>query len=153
MTWATPEARDEVAAMLREGKSASQIAAHFRGVSRNAVIGVVHRDKRLREIGFQNRAGGAGGSHVPGQKPVVEPLDTASDMRWRLPHTAGIPLTMFNGRRCKWCINAPEPRSNTHLFCGEATNGGSYCAHHATAAVGEGTRSEQRAAETLRKAA
>ena len=52
MTW-TPELKDQVADMLHEGLSASQIAARIGDVTRNAVIGVVNRDKRLKEIGFK----------------------------------------------------------------------------------------------------
>lgn len=37
--------------LLRDGLSASQIAYQF-GVSRNAVIGIVHRDADLKAVGF-----------------------------------------------------------------------------------------------------
>lgn len=163
MTWATPEARDEIADMLHKGLSASQIAAHFEGVTRNAVIGIVTRDKRLKEIGFRNRAGPQNIDRVrrSRNRSVHRPAFTAASVVAELgpitpfgsPQTAGIPLMLFNGRRCKWCINDPEPRTNAHLFCGETTNGGSYCAYHATAAVGAGTESERSASRVLARAA
>ncbi|WP_245433096.1 hypothetical protein [Mesorhizobium sp. WSM3866] len=54
---------DEIAAWLKEGLSASRIAGRFsalRGspVSRNAIIGIVHRNAGLRAIGFANPKGG-----------------------------------------------------------------------------------------------
>ncbi|MEI9406669.1 GcrA cell cycle regulator [Mesorhizobium argentiipisi] len=57
---------DEIAALLKEGLSASRIAGHFsalRGspVSRNAIIGIVHRNAGLSAIGFANPKGGRAG--------------------------------------------------------------------------------------------
>ncbi|MDG9793775.1 GcrA family cell cycle regulator, partial [Brucella anthropi] len=49
-TW-TEERKSAVANLLREGLSAGQISTRL-GVSRNAVIGVIHRDKTLSEIGL-----------------------------------------------------------------------------------------------------
>lgn len=56
----------EIATWLRDGLSASKIAARFsasRGspVSRNAIIGIVHRNTALRGIGFANPKGGRSG--------------------------------------------------------------------------------------------
>lgn len=57
---------DEIAALLKEGLSASRIAGRFsalRGspVSRNAIIGIVHRNAGLRAIGFANPKGARAG--------------------------------------------------------------------------------------------
>lgn len=57
---------DEIAAWLKEGLSASRIAGRFsalRGspVSRNAIIGIVHRNAGLSAIGFANPKGGRAG--------------------------------------------------------------------------------------------
>ncbi|RVD55584.1 GcrA cell cycle regulator [Mesorhizobium sp. M2D.F.Ca.ET.185.01.1.1] len=57
---------DEIAAWLKEGLSASRIAGRFsalRGspVTRNAIIGIVHRNAGLRAIGFANPKGGRAG--------------------------------------------------------------------------------------------
>jgi GcrA cell cycle regulator len=51
MSW-TDERVETLKAMWAEGKSASQIAKELGGVTRNAVIGKVHR------LGLSNRAGG-----------------------------------------------------------------------------------------------
>ena len=57
---------DEIATLLKEGLSASRIAGRFsalRGspVSRNAIIGIVHRNAGLSAIGFANPKGGRAG--------------------------------------------------------------------------------------------
>lgn len=52
MSW-TDERVETLKTMWTEGKSASQIAKELGGVTRNAVIGKVHR------LGLSNRAGGA----------------------------------------------------------------------------------------------
>ncbi|WP_043062121.1 GcrA family cell cycle regulator [Brucella anthropi] len=57
----TEERRNVVASLLREGLSASEIGSRL-SVSRNAVIGVIHRDSRLSEIGL---AGSVGGARTP----------------------------------------------------------------------------------------
>lgn len=43
--------------MLRDGMSAGQIAAKMRGKTRNAIIGLVQRNKYLRAIGFERSPG------------------------------------------------------------------------------------------------
>ncbi|TIQ41529.1 MAG: GcrA cell cycle regulator [Mesorhizobium sp.] len=62
----TEQEIDEIAAWLKEGLSASRIAGRFsamRGspVSRNAIIGIVHRNAGLSAIGFANPKGGRAG--------------------------------------------------------------------------------------------
>jgi GcrA cell cycle regulator len=55
MTW-TDERVETLKTMWAEGKSASQIAKELGGITRNAVIGKVHR------LGLSNRNGGLGGA-------------------------------------------------------------------------------------------
>ncbi|UCI06397.1 GcrA cell cycle regulator [Mesorhizobium sp. B1-1-8] len=57
---------DEIAAWLKEGLSAARIAGRFSAlrsspVSRNAIIGIVHRNAGLSAIGFANPKGGRAG--------------------------------------------------------------------------------------------
>lgn len=72
MSW-TDERVETLKKMWAEGQSASQIAKELGGVTRNAVIGKVHR------LGLSNRAGGgvtkAAGKEKPAAKPdpVVPP--------------------------------------------------------------------------------
>jgi GcrA cell cycle regulator len=55
MSW-TDERVETLKTMWAEGKSASQIAKELGGITRNAVIGKVHR------LGLSNRIGGLGGA-------------------------------------------------------------------------------------------
>ncbi len=61
MSW-TEERVELLKKMWGEGQSASQIAKELGGVTRNAVIGKVHR------LGLSNRAGGGGGA--PAAQPA-----------------------------------------------------------------------------------
>ncbi len=66
MTW-TDERVDTLKRMWTEGQSASQIAKELGGVTRNAVIGKVHR------LGLSNRVPGSGAEpEVEGQVETVE---------------------------------------------------------------------------------
>lgn len=66
MTAYTDTELQEIAVWLRDGLSATRIAIRFtalRGspVSRNAIIGIVHRNTALKTIGFANPKGGRSG--------------------------------------------------------------------------------------------
>lgn len=65
MSW-TDERVERLTQMWGEGLSASQIAKELGGVTRNAVIGKVHR------LGLSNRAGGAAGAAAPTPEPAAE---------------------------------------------------------------------------------
>ena len=66
MSW-TEERVETLKKMWAEGQSASQIAKELGGVTRNAVIGKVHR------LGLSNRAGGGGTTKpAPKEKPAAK---------------------------------------------------------------------------------
>jgi GcrA cell cycle regulator len=64
MSW-TDERVETLKRMWGEGQSASQIAKELGGVTRNAVIGKVHR------LGLSNRAGGDEDEAAPGPAPAA----------------------------------------------------------------------------------
>ena len=67
MSW-TDERVETLKKMWSEGQSASQIAKELGGVTRNAVIGKVHR------LGLSNRAGAAvGAAEKEAEKPAAAP--------------------------------------------------------------------------------
>jgi GcrA cell cycle regulator len=69
MSW-TDERVETLKKMWADGQSASQIAKELGGVTRNAVIGKVHR------LGLSNRVGGGRGDEdetMPGTAPLTEP--------------------------------------------------------------------------------
>jgi GcrA cell cycle regulator len=67
MSW-TDERVETLKKMWGEGQSASQIAKELGGVTRNAVIGKVHR------LGLSNRVGGKDEDEVEVVVPKVEPV-------------------------------------------------------------------------------
>jgi GcrA cell cycle regulator len=75
MSW-TDERVETLKKMWSEGQSASQIAKELGGVTRNAVIGKVHR------LGLSNRAGGAPAATAApkpaAQKPAAKPEKVAA---------------------------------------------------------------------------
>jgi hypothetical protein len=174
MSWATEEARDQIAVMLAEGLTGAQIAHRF-GVTRNAVIGIIHRDKRLKAIGFKRspgpqntekardirveakrrknvRGGTVSLNKIKAARAIVALLDEAPDIpgRFGAPHVAGIDLMMLTECRCKWPINDGGP----FLFCGmKKQPDRPYCAFHATASLGNGTESERTAIRSALKIA
>ena len=66
MSW-TDERVELLKKMWGEGQSASQIAKELGGVTRNAVIGKVHR------LGLSNRTGGEAAEAAPKAEPAPEP--------------------------------------------------------------------------------
>ena len=66
MSW-TDERVETLKKMWGEGQSASQIAKELGGVTRNAVIGKVHR------LGLSNRAGGGSTKAAPKEKAPSKP--------------------------------------------------------------------------------
>jgi GcrA cell cycle regulator len=66
MSW-TDERVELLRRMWTEGQSASQIAKELGGVTRNAVIGKVHR------LGLSNRVGGPDGADLPEAPAKTEP--------------------------------------------------------------------------------
>ncbi|MFN2306616.1 MAG: GcrA family cell cycle regulator [Paracoccaceae bacterium] len=72
MSW-TDERVETLKKMWSEGQSASQIAKELGGVTRNAVIGKVHR------LGLSNRAGNGAGTPPPAQpEPKEKPAPAAA---------------------------------------------------------------------------
>jgi GcrA cell cycle regulator len=133
-----------------EGLSASQIAAALGGgVTRNAVIGKVHR------LGLSGRAKpGAGAATRPAKQrpasPVPAQLDggrtpprdpeqlmrptLAADQRWELeqveiPESQRVSIMELRDTTCRWPLG--DPSKTDFAFCGgRAVAGLPYCGHH-----------------------
>ena len=65
MSW-TDERVEQLKKMWNEGQSASQIAKELGGVTRNAVIGKVHR------LGLSNRTSGGGSAKAAKAEPKAK---------------------------------------------------------------------------------
>jgi GcrA cell cycle regulator len=140
-TW-TPERVEQLRSCVVTGLTCSQIAAQI-GVSRNAVIGKIHR------LGLSpgRPPGGAARSCPPRAR---HPRAASHRRVLRLMWSEGAPvaetgmptavesvqpcslLDLANGT-CRWPVSEPAGRGSADFaFCGNATiEGVSYCAGHA----------------------
>ena len=141
---------DRVGALKKlwlEGQSASQIAKQLGGgVTRNAVIGKVHR------LGLSGRAAPSQPARAtfrpsrprpaqPTQAPsaprrieAVQPRPAAApSVPAPMPDLPGTATVMTLGAHmCKWPIG--DPSSNEFSFCGRRSSEGVYCVEHARVA-------------------
>ncbi|WP_342070294.1 GcrA family cell cycle regulator [Yoonia algicola] len=88
MSW-TDERVETLKKMWGEGQSASQIAKELGGVTRNAVIGKVHR------LGLSNRAGSTGSAAkaAPKEKPAAAPAAAAKPVAKPAPKPKAAPAS------------------------------------------------------------
>src|SRR5271169_3372603 len=122
---------EQLKSLWTEGLSASQIARALGGVTRNAVIGKVHR------LGLAGRA-----SPSRAERPRAS-VPKAPSLRAHVPPAPVVeedPLQMADGnfatvltisdRMCRWPIG--DPAATEFHFCGRSPKSGSpYCEAHA----------------------
>lgn len=174
MNW-TDERVEKLKRLWAEGLSASQIAAQLGGVSRNAVIGKVHRlnlPGRAKAGGSSAAARTAKRTSTPA-RPANYPARVATRTAARtvgatllkeeveaeafqettytppsnvvVPISRKLSLTDLTERTCKWPVG--DPLTDDFHFCGcEASDTSPYCSYHARLAY-------QPAAERRRQAA
>ncbi|MET7241942.1 GcrA family cell cycle regulator [Methylobacterium sp. EM32] len=130
-----------------DGRSASQIAAEIGGVSRNAVIGKVHRLGLAGRILKGNGTAPTGGRRprgegesaaATGETPSVlapappalalyqaaSPTDTTA-----LPESVRVTIMELREFMCRWPMG--DPSTPDFRFCGDrAITGLPYCTHH-----------------------
>ena len=136
MPW-TDERVEILKKLWQEGLSASQIAAELGGVTRNAVIGKVHR------LGLSGRAAPSQPQRAvykaprpprPVSAPTIrrEPSLRAEPVRVRIPEEPGMATVLtLAAHMCKWPIG--DPSSTEFTFCGRGT-AGTYCSEHSQVA-------------------
>lgn len=137
MAW-NDERVEQLKKLWAEGLSASQIASKMGGVTRNAVIGKVHR------LGLSGRAApakpqrGRSFDHADDEfdtlrrEPVMRPVIPEPEFTAPVVLDTGDRTTVstLKNNMCKWPIGDPA-RDDFH-FCGQgAPTGKSYCAYHA----------------------
>lgn len=162
MSW-NDERVEQLKKLWSEGLSASQIASKMGGVTRNAVIGKVHR------LGLSGRAAPAkpqrGRSFEQDEDVIEAPRrEREPAMKAFLPEPEfSAPVILDTGdmttvatlknNMCKWPIGDPA-RDDFH-FCGQPStqSGKSYCAYHAHLAFQPAQRkAEPRRVEAVRAA-
>jgi len=146
MSW-TEEMVELLTKLLQEGWSASQVAAEMGGISRNAVIGKIHR------LGLTGRGQPAAAKRQRKPRPLAEDArmvrpcalgnaalraevrtvpQPVARMRENVvvPISKRLPIEKLTEHTCKWPIGDPG-HSDFH-FCGhEARSGLPYCDYHA----------------------
>ena len=150
MTW-TDERVETLRKLWTEGLSASRIAAELGGITRNAVIGKVHRlglsgraksptaaAPRPRKVRPHSQAPRIARPSMRGNtalaqayEPEVEPEPEFIDNV--IPLGQRRSLLELNEDTCRWPIG--DPGSPDFFFCGgRAVTGLPYCSHHSRVA-------------------
>tara|TARA_R110000868_G_scaffold145660_4_gene366003 strand:- start:2700 stop:3236 length:537 start_codon:yes stop_codon:yes gene_type:complete len=150
-TW-TDERVERLKQLWSEGHSASEVAKTLGGITRNAVIGKVHRlklsgrarpvgppkEKKSRILAGSRRRSSPTRTFAKNRKkltqrpaseisPATEAL-IASDIP--APVGPGVTLMMLNPKMCKWPIGEPED-FGFHFCAHTVRDGYPYCTHHA----------------------
>jgi GcrA cell cycle regulator len=160
MSW-TDERVEQLRKLWNDGLSASQVAAEIgAGITRNAVIGKIHRlglsqraktavaarprvakPPRLQQGGGVVRSGGASAPSVMGNVALALAPCTLPAVHARPQEEVVIPLTErvtimeLREAMCRWPIG--DPTAPDFRFCGARTPGGAggpYCGFHAQVA-------------------
>ena len=158
MAW-TDDRVDELKKLWAEGLSASQIAKQLGGVTRNAVIGKVHR------LGLSGRATPS----RPARRPAAAPTRTRAPSQPAKPRVtaraepttspvkvleaAPLPNGEFatvltlKDSMCKWPLG--DPATGDFRFCGRRSSAGdAYCEAHAEMAYQPQQRRRRRTSDT-----
>jgi GcrA cell cycle regulator len=174
MSW-TDERVELLRQLWLDGKSASQISAQLgHGVTRNAVIGKVHR------LGLAGRAKSPSSSASPpraASAPRMSPRPAASSARTAVrgatalalasepmldtrpvfqeddvvvPMSLRVTIIDLKEAMCRWPLG--DPTSAEFRYCGSPAASGPYCAHHGKLAyqpVQDRRRERERERRTL----
>ena len=167
MGW-TEERVAELKKLWAEGHSASQIAKRLGSVTRNAVIGKVHRlglsgratpsrpvkrpprlarPKPQQQLPRQAQTRGSNALAVREQAAATPHAEVETNIEpQRLPNGDMVTVLTVKDTMCKWPIG--DPADTTFGFCGHASQDGSpYCAEHARVAFQPAKKRERRARE------
>jgi GcrA cell cycle regulator len=143
MSW-TDERVETLKKLWLDGLSASQIAKQLGGVTRNAVIGKVHRlglSGRATPSQPQRPAFRAPRAPRPAPPPpqprrIEAQPSAASQPQPSLPSLPEEPgsatVLTLGAHMCKWPIG--DPSSDDFTFCGRRIGEGPYCSEHARVA-------------------
>ena len=142
MGW-TDERVELLKKLWQDGLSASQIAKQLGGVTRNAVIGKVHRlglsgratpSQPARAVFKAPRAPRPVAHHPVVRRALAIPAHPAEPPALVLPEEPGSATVLTLGAHmCKWPIG--DPSTDSFTFCGRRNGGdGPYCIEHARVA-------------------
>jgi GcrA cell cycle regulator len=150
MSW-TDERVEQLKKLWSDGLSASQIAAELGGITRNAVIGKVHRlglsgrakstssaSARPRKARSQSHMLRIGRASIRGNTALAHAYEVDAEAEPELIENI-IPIGQrrtileLTEQTCRWPVG--DPGSADFFFCGGNTLGGlPYCAYHSRVA-------------------
>jgi GcrA cell cycle regulator len=145
MGW-TDERVELLKKLWQDGLSASQIAKQLGGVTRNAVIGKVHRlglsgraapSKPARTVFKAPRPARAVAAAPSAPRRIAEPVATAlqpqpSPVRYVEEEPGMATVLTLGAHMCKWPIG--DPAMDNFTFCGRRSSEGPYCHEHSQVA-------------------
>jgi GcrA cell cycle regulator len=138
---------DQLKILWERGLSASQIAAELGHVTRNGVIGKVHRLNLDRRRDGRRSSGRPRVIRAPRATPVAPPRPPAPRLApakpepvlpklpvaFDIPAAQRLSLLQLTDATCHWPVG--DPGAPGFYFCGgKALQGLPYCAHHARVA-------------------
>jgi GcrA cell cycle regulator len=135
-TW-PPERVATLERLWTDGLSASEIAARFPGITRNAVLGKLHR---LGRLGRGRPTTSATPRKVKpprtprARRPKAPPMAPARPSPLATPTWAGEVATVeaLRSWHCRWPIG--DPREANFAFCGRRVAARPYCGDHCAVA-------------------
>lgn len=141
MAW-TEDRVELLKKLWAEGLSASQIARTMGDVTRNAVIGKVHR-LGLSGRATTSRADRPRRATIPKPQPKPVVAEPASVAEATLSNGEFATVMTLNGVMCRWPIG--DPGATDFHFCGNQTESGDpYCTAHAELAYQPSNRTRER---------
>lgn len=140
MTW-TDDRTTLLRKLWADGLSASQIADELGGVTRNGVIGKVHRlglagrvprrpgtrPRRPRPVRRAKWGGIAGPSAADLARSAEQHAAASAPLDAEAPEPRRLGLEQLNGATCRWPLG--DPGQPDFAFCG-LTCSGRYCLYH-----------------------
>jgi GcrA cell cycle regulator len=145
MGW-TDERVELLKKLWQDGLSASQIAKQLGGVTRNAVIGKVHRlglsgraapSKPARTVFKAPRPARPAPAAPSAPRRIAEPAPMAaapqtSPVRYVEEAPGMATVLTLGAHMCKWPIG--DPSQDSFTFCGRRSSEGPYCHEHSQVA-------------------
>lgn len=130
MTWTT-ERSDLAVARWKDGWSAAQIAKSLGGVTRNAVIGRIHRlGLSVRSEASAPRSTARRAAPRVSKPVYVAPSVSATPPLVMKDDEPGLATVLtLEAHMCKWPIG--DPADDSFTFCGRRKERAGYCAGHA----------------------
>lgn len=128
MTYWSEDRLETLKSLWRAGLSASEVAHTLGNVSRNAVIGKIHR------LGLAGRAGSAcvtrtrppRGPRSSAHSPIVAVVEQEP---FKFEDGTFVTMHTIKSSMCRWPIG--DPKTSTFHFCGRSPKPGSpYCEAH-----------------------